>query len=99
MGQAARRPERHNVTASGATDIVDTPGTVCGFPAGTFTYKTAQGAAALRSVKTVVVAPQYDNKLFDVAISVQAGDSPSPTYQRDAQTILTGMQIKAPTAP
>ena len=58
-----------------------------------------KGAAALRSVKTVVVAPQYDNKLFDVAISVQAGDSPSPTYQRDAQTILTGMQIKAPTAP
>jgi hypothetical protein len=97
--QAVIDTERNNVTISGATGIADTHSTVCGFQAGTFSYTSAQGAPAARAVKTVVVAPQYNNKLFDVAITVQDGDSPSPTYLRDAQTILTGMQIKAPSGP
>jgi hypothetical protein len=97
--QAVIDTERNNVTISGATGIADTPGAVCGFQAGTFAYTSAQGAAAARSVKTVVVAPQYNNKLFDIAITVQDGDSPNPTYARDAQTILAGMQIKVPSQP
>jgi hypothetical protein len=91
--------ERKNVTVSGATSIADVPGTVCGFPSRTLTYTTAQGAPAPRPVTTVVVAPQYNNKLFDVVVTTQAADSANPAYVRDTQIMLTGLQIKAPVAP
>jgi hypothetical protein len=94
--QAVIDTERNNVNSVGATDVTDTRGTVCGFAAGTFAYKTDRGAPAARAVKTVAMAPQYNNKLFDVVVTVQAGDAGDQAYLSDAQTILTGMEIKAP---
>jgi hypothetical protein len=43
-----------------------------------------------------VVTPHYDNKLFDVVVTAQAGDAGDQAYLPGAQTILTGMEIKAP---
>jgi hypothetical protein len=94
--QAIIDAERDNINHSGATDLADTPGSVCGFTATTFTYKSDRGASAPRSVRAVVVAPEYDNKLFDVVVTAQAGDAADQAYLPDAQTILTGMEIKAP---
>jgi hypothetical protein len=65
-----------------------------GAPA-TASAKDAYGCGAV-SVKTVVVAPEYDNKRFDVVVTAQAGDAGDDAYLHDAQTILTGMEIKAP---
>jgi hypothetical protein len=63
------------------------------------TYTSSQGAPAPRAVTTVVVAPQQANKLFDVGVILQAGDSNSPAYTRDVQTILSGMKITTPAQP
>jgi hypothetical protein len=94
--QAVIDAERANITKIGATDIKDLAGKVCDFQATTFNYTSANGAPAPRPVKTVVITPQFNGKLFDVVLTMQAGDDGGDTYQHDAQTILTGMEIKAP---
>ena len=95
--QAVIDTERNNVNQSGATDIAATAGTVCGFQASTLTYKTDRGAPVPRAVKAIVVAPEYNGKVFDVVVTAQAGDA-GDAYLPDTQTMLTGMEIKAPAA-
>ena len=97
--QAVIDAERSNITKVGATDISDLAGKVCDFQATTFSYTSANGAPGPRAVKTVVITPQYNDKLFDVVVTMQAGDAGGDTYLHDAQTILTGMEIKAPAKP
>jgi hypothetical protein len=93
--QAVVDTVRNNINRAAPTELSETPGTVCGFEGATFTYKSANGAPVTRAMKTVVIVPHYDNRLFHVVVTAQAGDA-GDAAMRDAQTILTGMEIKAP---
>ena len=95
--QAVFDTERNGLNTSGATDIADVTGTVCGFQSHTFNYQINLGAATPGKVQSVVVAPQYNDKLFEVKITVQNGNSGNQGDVKDTQTILTGLELKAPT--
>jgi hypothetical protein len=94
--QAVIDAERAKLKQPEVTDISDSTAKVCGFTATTFSYRSGQGAQGPRLVKTVVIVPQYNNKMFDVVVTAQAGDAGDDALLTDAQSILAGMEIKAP---
>jgi hypothetical protein len=89
-----------DLTSSGGTDISSTDGTLCGLPAQTVRWTAAAvpGAAPARPAKTVVVADQVQDMVYVISVSVQTTDPDNPTYQKDSDTILTGLQVLPPGA-
>jgi hypothetical protein len=91
---------RKDLTSSGGTDISETDGTLCGLPAQTvsWTAPAVPGAAPARPAKTLVVADQVQDMVYVISVSVQTTDPGNPTYQKDSDTILSGLQVLPPGA-
>ena len=72
--------------------------TLCGLPAETIDYITPPiGPIAPHPAKVVCAVLQTDDATFAMTVTVQTADPDNPTYQRDAETILTGFQMLPPT--
>ena len=91
---------RSELTSVGATNLSVTDGTVCGLPAQTVSGTAAAmpGMAPARSAKSLIVVDQAGDKIYCVSVVVQTTDPANPTYQRDSETILTGLQVLPPGA-
>jgi hypothetical protein len=76
------------------TELTTTPGTVCGLPAETILYS---GAPALGAdpITVLFVAANACGDSY-LAMVVLDFDPDNPSYQRDAETILTGLQVLPP---
>ena len=84
----------------GATDLSVTEGTLCGLPAQTMRYTVPTIATVGPHPATVVVAVlSSEGTTYAASVTVQTTDPANPTYQRDAETILTGFQMLPPAVP
>jgi hypothetical protein len=79
-------------------DMTMTGGTVCGLPAQTYTSEgsaAGMGSAAAGDVPSATylqVVAQTGGRTYLVCV-MTFGDSDSPAYQRDAETILRGFEV------
>ena len=81
----------------GATDLRITEDVLCGLPAETLDYAVpAMGPVGPHPATSVVAVLHTDDTTFVATLSVHNADPDDPTYQRDAQTILTGFQMLPP---
>ena len=85
------------VKVGGATDVKVTPGTVCGLPGQTVHYMLAASGTVARhpAILREAVVKAGDHT-YVVSVTVQTTNPADPTYQRDAATIIDGMQVLAP---
>ena len=87
------------VNQGGATDLVTTPGTLCGQPAETIDYTGAPvGAAPARPITVLLSALTSGGTTYAVSVTIQTLDPQNPTYQRDKKTILDGFRFLPPGA-
>jgi hypothetical protein len=81
----------------GATDMRITEHTLCGLSAETLRYTVPTLGRIAPHPATVVCAVLHtDDTTFAATVTVQTTDPGNPTYQRDAETILTGFQMLPP---
>ncbi|EKF22514.1 hypothetical protein C731_3492 [Mycolicibacterium hassiacum DSM 44199] len=81
----------------GATDLRVRSHTLCGLPAETVDYLTPpMGNTAPHPATVLMVVMNTDDTTFAVTVTVQTTDPANPTYQRDAETILSGFQVLPP---
>ena len=80
-------------------DLTRTAGTLCGLPSETVTLAgadirmgTALNAMPGNPATTLLVVAESGDDTYLIAV-VQAIDPDNPTYQRDAETILTGFEV------
>ena len=82
----------------GATDVRVSETTLCELPAETIDYITPHHRRTMPPhPATVLTAVMHtDNETYAMTMTVQSADPDNPTYQRDAETILTGFQMLPP---
>ena len=82
----------------GATDVRVSETTLCELPAETIDYTTPQLGMLPPHPATVLTAVMHteDETTYAMTMTVQSADAGNPTYQRDAETILTGFQMLPP---
>lgn len=84
-------------TGLGATNISSEKHTLCGLPAETIHYQMPQMGGLEPHPAIVVGAVLHtETKTFVAAVTVQTTDPDNPAYQRDAETIIKGFQIRPP---
>jgi hypothetical protein len=84
-------------SAVGATDVTITETTVCELPAETIDYTTPQlGILPPHPARVLTAVLNTEDTTFAMTMTVQSADADNPTYQRDAETILTGFQMLPP---
>lgn len=82
----------------GATDVQADATTLCELPAETIDYTTPQlGPLPPHPARLVTAVLHTENDTYAMTLTVQSADADDPTYQRDAETILTGFQMLPPT--
>lgn len=82
------------VSMGGATDLVVTPGTVCGLKAETVTYTAAgAGAAPPRPDTVLIVVGPFGGDTYAATVTAQTTDEGNADYQRDTRTILDGFEM------
>ncbi|MEC4615407.1 Uncharacterised protein (plasmid) [Tsukamurella tyrosinosolvens] len=74
------------------TGLQPVPGTLCGYPSTTVTYTMPGSTPNHRSTTVAVSIPDGAN-LWSVTVTVQSKMPDDPTYRRDSQAILSGLQI------
>jgi hypothetical protein len=85
-------------TAIGATDVRVTPSTLCELPAETISYTTPPlGMLPPHPARVLTAVLHTDDTTYAMTMTVQSADPGNPTYQRDAEAILTGFQMLPPT--
>jgi hypothetical protein len=83
----------------GATGVHATQTMLCELPAETIDYITPQlGVLPPHPAKVVTAVLNTENDTYAMTLTVQSADADDPTYQRDAETILTGFQLLPPPA-
>jgi Probable lipoprotein LpqN len=78
------------------TDLTTTAGTVCGLPAETLVYAGDSALNARPATILWVVITAYGHTYL--AAMTQTIEPGNPTYQRDAETILSGFEVLPPVA-
>ncbi|RDB48870.1 LpqN/LpqT family lipoprotein [Tsukamurella tyrosinosolvens] len=74
------------------TGLQPVAGTLCGYPSTTVTYTMPGSTPNHRSTTVAVSIPDGAN-LWSVTVTVQSKMPDDPTYRRDSQAILSGLQI------
>ena len=74
------------------TGLQPVSGTLCGYPSTTVTYTMPGSTPNHRSTTVAVSIPDGAN-LWSVTVTVQSKMPDDPTYRRDSQAILSGLQI------
>ena len=81
----------------GATDVRATQSTLCELPAETIDYITPPlGILPPHPARVLCAVLHTEDRTFAMTVTVQSADPDNPTYQRDAETILTGFQLLPP---
>jgi hypothetical protein len=84
-------------SAVGATDVTITQTTVCELPAEAIDYTTPQlGILPPHPARVLTAVLHTEDTTYAMTMTVQSADAENPTYQRDAETILTGFQMLPP---
>lgn len=88
------------VRMAGAQDMAVKAGTLCGLPAETVTYVAAAmgPATPARPISALQVVTRTGGQTYLVTATMQTTQPDNPTYQRDVETILTGLQVLPPAA-
>ncbi len=97
----ALKQERDGLEKTGgATDLVVTPDTVCGFPGQTMHY-TATIPPSVGPHPGVMreAVLNSGNNTYVITVVLQTTDPDNPVWQRDSKTILDGLQILPPANP
>ncbi|MFY9918810.1 MAG: LpqN/LpqT family lipoprotein, partial [Mycobacterium sp.] len=82
----------------GATDVQANATTLCELPAETIDYTTPQlGLLPPHPARVMTAVLHTENDTYAMTLTVQSADADDPTYQRDAEMILTGFQMLPPT--
>ncbi|WP_235680004.1 LpqN/LpqT family lipoprotein [Mycobacteroides abscessus] len=89
--QQALDAERQALTQAGITITTDTPGSVCGHPSMTVTYKLEQ-----RPVTMLIAAASQGNTVWAATVATQTTEPEDPTYVKDQRIILEGFQFQFP---
>ena len=95
--QALDRERDSLVRIGGATDIKVTPATVCGLPGQTVHYLLAASGSVGKHpaiLREAVIAAS--DHTYVISLTVQTTNPGDATYQRDAATIIDGLQVLAP---
>ncbi|AUN43027.1 hypothetical protein ASU32_12740 [Tsukamurella tyrosinosolvens] len=74
------------------TGLQPVASTLCGYPSTTVTYTMPGSTPNHRSTTVAVSIPDGAN-LWSVTVTVQSKMPDDPTYRRDSQAILSGLQI------
>ena len=81
----------------GAKDMQSAKTTLCGLPAETIEYQMPSvGGLPPHPARVLCAVLQTDNRTYAMTVTVQSADPGNPTYQRDAETILSGFQMLSP---
>jgi hypothetical protein len=81
----------------GATNLTANETMLCELPAETMDYTTPQiGTLPPHPAKVLTVVMHVKDDTYAMTMTVQSADPDNPTYQRDAETILTGFQMLPP---
>ncbi|WP_328360511.1 LpqN/LpqT family lipoprotein [Mycobacterium sp. NBC_00419] len=81
----------------GARDMQSAKTTLCGLPAEMVDYEMPSvGGLPPHPARVLCAVLQTDGRTFAMTLTVQSADPGNPTYQRDAETILTGFQMLSP---
>ena len=81
----------------GARDMQSAKTTLCGLPAETIDYQMPSvGGLPPHPARVLCAVLQTDNRTYAMTVTVQSTDPGNPTYQRDAETILSGFQMLSP---
>jgi len=75
-----------------ATVTSETPTTICGLTARNITYTASIHGGQPHPLRVVVVA-DHAKPTYVVTLTVQSLDPDNPAYRRDADTLLTGLQV------
>lgn len=84
------------LAAVGLPMTTETPGTVCGYPSVTASY-IADKEKPTTTVSTLVVAGEFDGKLYAATVSIQSTQPDNPTYVSDKNAMLEGFRFQPPT--
>jgi len=93
----ARSPEdaiKGELAGLGAQFQEQSSGTVCGHPSAVASYISS--AKPPTSVTTLVVADEFDNKLFAATLTIQSTQPDDQVYSDDRQLMLDGFRFQAP---
>lgn len=84
---------------AGAKDMSTEAVTVCGLPAEKLQFRTpSMGAPGPdQHVQALQILTSSGSRPYLVTATVQTKDPDNPTYQRDADLLLSGLQVLAPT--
>jgi hypothetical protein len=81
----------------GATDVSGSETTLCELPAETIDYTTPQlGMLPPHPARVLTAVMHIEDTTYAMTMTVQSADAGNPTYQRDAETILSGFQMLPP---
>ena len=81
----------------GATQVSVSETTLCELPAESMDYITPPLGILPPHPATVITAVMHtEDMTYSMSMTVQSTDPGNPTYQRDAETILTGFQMLPP---
>lgn len=84
-------------SAVGATDVRITETTVCELPAETIDYITPpMGVLPPHPARALTAVLHTEDTTFAMTMTLQSADPDNPTYQRDAEMIVTGFQMLPP---
>lgn len=84
---------------AGATDMTSDTATVCGLPAERMRFQTPSmnGSKPGQHVQSLQVLATSGGRPYLVTATVQTKDPDNATYQHDAELLLAGLQVLAPT--
>lgn len=82
----------------GASDMAQTPATICGLPAVklTFSLPPMGTETSSRPAQALAVVAHIGSHQFLATATMQTTDADNPTYQQDSQTMLDGLQVLTP---
>ncbi|ODQ85141.1 hypothetical protein BHQ17_24405 [Mycolicibacterium holsaticum] len=89
--------KRGALSAIGATDVTTEKHTVCGLPAETVRYLTgAIAGLAPHPATLLLVSLQTADRTYTASLTIEAVDSQDPTFEADAESMLSGFQMLPP---
>lgn len=81
----------------GAKDMQTANTTLCGLPAATIDYQMPSvGGLPPHPARVLCAVLQSGARTYAMTVTVQSADPDNPTFQRDAEAILTGFQMLSP---
>ncbi|MBS9532834.1 hypothetical protein KIH27_04435 [Mycobacterium sp. M1] len=89
--------EEAGVSRVGATDLVSTPTTRCGYRARTATFTLpADGPLQERRATALTVVAAFGDTMYAATVTMQAANADDPAYTDAVNTVITGFEMLPP---